>query len=168
MCKILTVCNRTKKIKINLRLFKEFLVCALNELEEKSYEINIILVNSKEIERLNKLFLNHIGITDVISFDYSNYDEAYHLSDNNNDYNPNLNLKIWGDVFICPEVAIQNASKFKTTVTKEIIRYAIHGILHLKGYYDETSEERKLMRNMENTAISRLKRKYNIEKLLIV
>ncbi|HON07657.1 MAG TPA: rRNA maturation RNase YbeY [Verrucomicrobiota bacterium] len=163
MCKELTICNRTKILKINLCFFKELLTCALNSLNEQSYEINIIFVNSKEIEKLNNQYLGHIGVTDVISFDYLNYENDYNDSENNSE-----RLKIWGDVFICPEVAIQNAAKFKTTVSKEIIRYSIHGILHLKGYNDETPEEKKLMRKMENKTISLLKSKFDIEKLLIV
>ncbi len=162
MCNELTIRNKTKKLKINLRLFKELLLCALDELKEQSYIINIILVNSKEIEKLNNQYLNHIGVTDVISFEYSKYEENHNGLDNETE-----NPEIWGDVVICPEVAIQNAAKFKTTVSKEIIRYAIHGILHLKGYNDETPEEQKLMRKMENTTITHLKRKYNIEELLI-
>lgn len=163
MRKKLTICNKTKILKINLRFFKILLICALDSLNEQSYEINIILVNSKEIEKLNNQYLNHIGVTDVISFDYLNYEENHNGSDNETE-----NPKIWGDVFICPEVAIQNAPKFKTTVSKEIIRYAIHGILHLKGYNDETPEEKKMIRKMENKTISLLKSKYDIEKLLIV
>ena len=44
--------------------------------------------------------------------------------------------KIHGEMFICVDEAIVQAKKFKTNWQSEVVRYIIHGILHLLGHDD--------------------------------
>ena len=42
------------------------------------------------------------------------------------------------------------ARKYKTSWAKEVARYLIHGILHLRGYDDSAPELRRTMKREEN------------------
>ena len=65
-----TIANRQRMQKINLRLLKKIADALLAELEIKKAEIGICLVAAPEMTRLNETFLKHKGSTDVIAFDY--------------------------------------------------------------------------------------------------
>jgi rRNA maturation RNase YbeY len=43
-----------------------------------------------------------------------------------------------------------NAVDFQSTFRDELSRVMVHGTLHHCGYKDKSTEEAKLMRNMEN------------------
>ena len=90
-------------------------------------------VDEKEILRINKTFLNHHYVTDVISF--------------NHEKPPFVCEEQWsfGDVYVCYQVARKNAPKFQHTFLQEMMMYAVHGCLHLSGLDDHTAQERAEM-----------------------
>lgn len=87
------------------------------------------------MREVNRQYLNHDYVTDVITFDLS--DDIVNLS------------SLQGDVFICPQVAVDNAKEYGTTPLKETTLYVIHGILHLLGYDDKSPSKIKVMRKKE-------------------
>ena len=86
----------------------------------------------KELSKINKEFLNHDTLTDVITFDYSTLNE------------------ISGEIFISIDRVRENASEFQQSFEVEIRRVMIHGLLHLCGYNDKTTKEKSLMSEREN------------------
>jgi probable rRNA maturation factor len=48
-----------------------------------------------------------------------------------------------GEIFICPEVAATQAREFRTSWQEEIVRYCVHGLLHLRGYDDVRAADRR-------------------------
>ena len=46
-----------------------------------------------------------------------------------------------GEIVICPEVVAENAEKYGRLKKKKIVKFLLHGILHLLGYDHEKSEE---------------------------
>jgi rRNA maturation RNase YbeY len=102
------------------------------EEKRKLGEICFIFVSEKEIVRVNREFLKHDYATDVITF--SN----------------NMKVSIGGDIFICPEVIFLNAVSYRSDNYTELFRVMIHGILHLIGSNDRTTEERNIMREKED------------------
>jgi len=95
-------------------------------------EICFIFVSEKEIVRINREFLKHDYSTDVITF------------------GNNMKFSAGGDIFICPEVVYLNAVNYGSDNYAELFRVMIHGILHLVGYNDRTTEERNIMREKED------------------
>ena len=93
--------------------------------------INIIFVDNKTIKKINKKYLNHNYATDVISFKLE--DEP-----------------LEGEIYISVETAMTNAVEYKVSCTEELMRYTIHGILHLLGYEDFSFFEREKMRILED------------------
>jgi len=84
--------------------------------------VSIALVSSREMARLNRRHLGHAGPTDVISFAFrANGGEA----------SP---MPIVGDIYIAPDVARENAARFRRGVREELARLVVHGTLHVLGY----------------------------------
>ncbi|HID94584.1 MAG TPA: rRNA maturation RNase YbeY [Candidatus Latescibacteria bacterium] len=102
-------------------------------LHEKGYrkDVNIILADNDIIQDLNRRFRHVDSPTDVLSFDLS------HPFPNHD--------SIGGEIYISLEKAAEQAREYGVTFEEEIIRLAIHGLLHLVGYDDETESEREVM-----------------------
>jgi rRNA maturation RNase YbeY len=101
-------------------------------------EVNYIFCDDAYLHKLNVEFLDHDTLTDIISFDYS------------------VGKKIQGDIFISIERVADNASDFNVSVTEELQRVMVHGVLHYCGYKDKTDSDAKLMREKENRYLSQL------------
>ena len=114
-------------------LFEAACLRALKNFRREKAEVNIVFVDEKEILRVNKTYLNHHYVTDVISFHHER---------------PPFDLgEPWafGDVYVCYQVARKNAPKFKHTILQEMMMYAVHGCLHLSGMDDHTPQDRAEM-----------------------
>lgn len=105
--------------------------------KHKLLSITIILCSDDYLLGINKNYLNHDYYTDIITFDNSDSDE-----------------EIEADLFISLERVKENAVIEKTGLMNELLRVCVHGILHLCGYDDKTTEQRKLMRSKENAYLS--------------
>lgn len=95
--------------------------------------ISIIFVDKDEILRLNVEYLNHHYYTDVITFSLNDDDRF-----------------IDAEIYICVDVAEEQAVEYKVSLSNELLRLAVHGTLHLCGYKDKSEEEQKLMRQLED------------------
>lgn len=83
-------------------------------------EVDVAVVNSREIALLNRKYLNHAGDTDVLSFD---------LSDTPGD-------GIYAQIIVCGDVADRQAKLRGLTFQEELLLYVVHGLLHVMGYDD--------------------------------
>ncbi len=101
-------------------------------------DINYIFCSDEVILRVNKEFLQHDYYTDIITFDYSTSES------------------ISGDIYISVETVSCNAEKYNTPFMNELHRVIIHGILHLCGVNDKSTEEQEKMRAAEDSALAQL------------
>ncbi len=85
-------------------------------------EINFCFVSDRVIRSYNKRYLRHDYVTDVISF-------------------PMGERGVLGDVMISTDTARRQAREQGHTIFHEVLILAIHGVLHLVGYRDETAAE---------------------------
>jgi probable rRNA maturation factor len=119
---------RTKVIKAIENLLRKEKV--------RKAEINIVYIKNDEIKKLNRKYLKHNRVTDVIAFP--------------------LNVEsdfIEGEIYIGIEVAKEQSKFYKVSLTNEILRLALHGTLHLIGYDDSTKDDKKIMHKLENKYI---------------
>ncbi len=93
--------------------------------------INFIYCSDTYLHELNIKYLQHDTLTDVITFAYSK-------------------IPVEGDIFISIDRITENAKVYGVDTLTELYRVMVHGVLHLIGYNDKTTEEQELMRNMEN------------------
>ncbi len=85
-------------------------------------EIEVALVDDPTIARLNRRFLGHIGPTDVLTF-------------------PNgrgRGASLLGEVVISIPRARAQARRLHHSVRREVALLLAHGVLHLRGYRDDT------------------------------
>jgi len=124
------------------KLYKAAVSFAIGKKNKNFETINIVIVSPKEILRINKEFLGHNYVTDVITFE-----------------NPSpVNHKIYADIFVCFEQTKKQAQELGKPFRKEFLTVIIHGILHLIGYDDNTIKKRDEMNAVaENIASKFLK-----------
>lgn len=125
--------NSSKKKKLPIKKVSELVKGVLIGESILSSEINIIYVDKDEILRLNIEYLNHNYYTDVITF--SLLEEEGRLE---------------GEIYICVDVAEEQAKEYKVSLTNELSRLAIHGTLHLCGYDDKDEIGKIKMTDLEN------------------
>jgi len=102
-------------------------------------EIVYVLANDTHIQKINKDFLNHDTLTDIISFDTS-VDSSV----------------ISGEIFISIDRVKENAIKQRQSFENEFARVLVHGVLHLIGYDDKTPEQKLKMRAKEDYCLNLL------------
>jgi probable rRNA maturation factor len=153
----LYVKNQQRSRSINrqhlCRIIRSFLQ---DDLDCKQYILAIYLVNDRQITQLNETHLRHAGPTDVIVFDYSDERSRRKEADS---------LPLIGDVCICVEEAIRQSAKYRTSWQSEVIRYIVHGILHLCGYDDQTVAARKKMKREEDRLLRELATRFSFARL---
>ena len=98
--------------------------------------ISYVFCSDKYLLKINQEYLQHDYLTDIITFDNS---------DKKND--------IEADIFISIERVIDNAKSLNIEFYTELRRVIIHGVLHLLGFNDKSSQEEKIMRLKEDDAI---------------
>ena len=103
---------------------------------KKEGDINYIFCDDEYLLKINKQYLDHDTLTDIISFDYSVGNELH------------------GDIFISVERVVENAEDFNVPFEEEMKRVLVHGILHYCGYKDKSESDELIMRKKENEKIA--------------
>ena len=110
---------------------KEGAIAALKAERVKDAMLSITFVGRAAISELNRRYLGHAGPTDVISFGLGR---------------PGRRGAVIGDIYICPEVARDNAKRQDIPIGEEILRLVVHGTLHVLGYDHPAGESRTTSR----------------------
>lgn len=111
---------------------------------QKVDEVFLHFVSTQEICRLHQNFFNDPTTTDCISFPIDDETEQ--------------SYRVLGEVFICPQTAIDYSFRRQKDPYEELILYVIHGLLHLMGYDDIDEADKKLMRKVEKRHLLHLKK----------
>lgn len=108
------------------------LLCVYRGEGKEIPRLGVIFTYNYFIKKMNREFLKHNAITDVIAFP---------LGDDGG---------VESEIYINLDAARRQAQKFSATFTSEVKRLLIHGALHLLGYRDETSKEKVIMDRQED------------------
>lgn len=131
-------------------------------------DINYVFCSDGYLYKMNKEYLNHDTLTDIITFDYtSESDESQDDfiakfcsempldSDGEKEQKSSPSQKILsGDIYISLDRIRENAGKFHVEQIDELNRVMVHGVLHLAGYKDKTPDEEKQMHYMEDKMLA--------------
>lgn len=93
--------------------------------------VDVVITNDEKVYEINREFLGHDYLTDIITFDYKK----------GNSVN--------GEIYISADRVKENAGKFHVSEVTEMRRVIFHGFLHLCGYDDSTAGEKQKMTEME-------------------
>ena len=147
----LTLRNRVAGQRLNLRLLRQIVQRLLSDFPAcADWDLGIYLVGEPEMIRLNETFVRHRGSTDVITFDYPDAIESEPRA---------------CELFVCLDEARVQACRFGTTWQSEIVRYIVHGLLHLNGYDDRRGRDRARMKQRENQLVRGLSGEFRLERL---
>ena len=153
---ILVIRNRQRVQPLDTRLLRKITTELLTELIGVSeVELGIALVSSREMAAVNQSYLQHEGSTDVITFDHVALPAIKGA----------LPRQLHGELFICVEEAMRYAKEFRTTWQLEVVRYVVHGVLHLCGYDDLQAKLRREMKREEVRLLELLEKRFNIARL---
>ena len=140
------IVNRQSKFRINRKDIIRAVELVLGSVKRKSAGVNVVFVDNKTIKKLNRKFLRHDYITDVIAFPFDDKDKGF-----------------LGDVVVsverAREGAREEARRRGITTREEILRYVIHGVLHLLGYRDKRLSDKKRMWARQEEIVEKIKSK---------
>lgn len=102
--------------------------------------LEVALVDDETSARVHIDFMEIPGATDVITFHH-------------------------GEIVIGVEVAVRQAEEYGEPLGREILRYLVHGLLHLAGHEDAEEEDSKAMEAAQEEIVDMLWRGGLAEKL---
>lgn len=120
-------------------LYKQWIAEIIIEEKDEPGMLNFILCSDEELYKMNVEYLQHDTLTDIITFDYS--------ADFEN---------VSGDIFISIDRVADNARDFGVSFMRELSRIIAHGVLHIIGYKDKTTDERNVMQQKEDYYLGKL------------
>ena len=93
--------------------------------------LDIAFVSGGESDRIHREFMGIEGATDVITF-------------------------LHGELIICPAVAAAQSVEHREPFLRELLRYIVHGLLHLAGHRDEQEGHRAIMERAQEQVVAKL------------
>lgn len=100
-------------------------------------EVRIRIVNDDEMSTAHQRHLGDPTTTDVITFDLAEGDSVN-------------TRRLDVDLLLCADEANRQASELGLPVERELLLYAIHGVLHCLGYDDHTDQDAQAMHALED------------------
>jgi probable rRNA maturation factor len=100
-----------------VELIQRAVAVTLEHAEVTDASVSVTLLNNTRIRNMNRKYLEHDRVTDVISFPLYEQGE-----------------QVVGDVYIGYEQAQDQAADAGVDLDEEIARLSIHGTLHVLGY----------------------------------
>jgi len=115
------------------QLFSEWLKQVIKKENGVLGNIQYVFCSDEYLLDVNLKYLHHDYFTDIITFPFSEDDKI-----------------ISGEIYISIDRVRENAKKNNVLFVQELARVIVHGVLHLLGYEDYSSEQKKEMRQKED------------------
>lgn len=112
-------------------------------------ELDVVFLGPRKTRQINRAFLGHDYVTDVITFD---------LRTDNVQAPANACL---GEILVCPAKSLENAAEFNTSPEWELTLYIVHGLLHLGGWDDQSPDAAAAMRKAESGVMKTLSNRFD-------
>jgi len=135
--------NNEFEYQENYDYLNNVLKYALDYLKIDSVIFDIILVDEKTIQEINKKYRNKDMVTDVISFAFEDNEEMV--------YNE---TRLLGEIYICIPRMINQAEEYGHSQKRELSFLAVHGLLHLLGYDHMNKEDEKIMFELQELILN--------------
>jgi probable rRNA maturation factor len=125
------ISSSVRRLSVSRARIRDAAVAALKAERAKDAMLSITFVGRATMSQLNHRYLGHHGPTDVISFGLDRIGKRG---------------AVVGDVYICAEVAQENARRQDIPAGEELLRLVVHGTLHVLGHDHPTGEGRTTSR----------------------
>jgi probable rRNA maturation factor len=133
------IANRQKGLRVPRKRLIDAVQAVLRGERINSATISLAVVDDAIIRQLNRRYLNHDYATDVLSF----------LLERGS-------RRLDGEVVVSAEMAQRVAADFGWSAQSELLLYAVHGVLHLAGYQDDSAEASARMRTKEEQYLTQI------------
>ena len=111
----------------------------------------VSFLGPRAIRRVNRAFLGHDDVTDVISFDYRVEGSLPSPGE------------VAVELLICPDLALARSCELRNVdYSRELTLYLVHGLLHAAGHDDLDPAPRRRMRIAERRVMRRLRRRFSL------
>ena len=130
-------CKHSQYRPANKSRITEWLNKSVQHQKKSIGNISIVFCSDEYLLQINKQYLNHNYFTDIITFDYS------------------TDRKVSGDLFVSVDRLRDNSKQLEITLQLEVRRVLVHGVLHLCGYNDKSTADKKLMTAKEDFYLAR-------------
>lgn len=129
--------------------------------EEFPYEaeVNLLLVDRGEIQRINRLQRGIDGATDVLSFPMIAYPaggDFSRLEETADNFHPDTGEALLGDIVLCVDKVKEQALEYGHSVKREFAFLILHSMLHLMGYDHMTEPEAAVMEAKQEAVLKAL------------
>jgi len=132
------IADRQNCLPLDRRLLRRAVTRVLRDAKVRKASISLAVVDDDTIARLNWQYLRHRGPADVLSFLLDDRDG------------------LEGEVIVGAETALRAAPRYGWPPHDELLLYVIHGMLHLVGYDDRTTQQRAEMQEREREVLHEL------------
>ncbi|MCR9199147.1 MAG: rRNA maturation RNase YbeY [Planctomycetaceae bacterium] len=149
------ICDNHPEQSVDVTALKGAVEHALSVEEVRTAVLSVTIVDDATIHQLNRDHLAHDYPTDVISFQLE-------WSALESDEPPlqatgrSRGASIEGEIVASLDYARQSAPSGDWSTAAELTLYVIHGLLHICGYDDLSSDEKRVMRERERSILGGL------------
>ena len=115
-------------------------------------QVNLVLTDNEEIQRVNTEFREIAAPTDVLSFPMIPFETPadYAIVEEDESYfDLDTDELLLGDIMISVDKVFAQAEEYGHSVTREFCFLVAHSMLHLLGYDHMTPEEAVVMENKQ-------------------
>ena len=122
-------------------------------------QVNLVLTDNEEIQRVNTEFREIPAPTDVLSFPMIPFETPadYAIVEEDQSYfDLDTDELLLGDIMISVDKVFAQDEEYGHSVTREFCFLVAHSMLHLLGYDHMTPEEAVVMENKQRTALDEL------------
>ena len=122
-------------------------------------QVNLVLTDNEEIQRVNTEFREIAAPTDVLSFPMIPFETPadYAIVEEDESYfDLDTDELLLGDIMISVDKVFAQAEEYGHSVTREFCFLVAHSMLHLLGYDHMTPEEAVVMENKQRTTLDEL------------
>ena len=150
-----------REIGIEYEELAEKVVQKVLDMEGCPYDaqVNLVLTDNEEIERVNTEFREIHAPTDVLSFPMIPFETPadYAIVEEDQSYfDLDTDELLLGDIMISVDKVFAQAEEYGHSVTREFCFLVAHSMLHLLGYDHMTPEEAVVIENKQRTALDEL------------
>ena len=133
----------TTKENIDTKELAEVLEFACKHLNIENPLLNVVIVDNKKIQEINRDYRDKDAVTDVISFAFEEVKDVKYK-----------NVRFLGEIYISYERCKEQAAEYGHSVKREFCYLGVHGLLHLLGYDHMNEEDKKVMRALEEEILN--------------
>ena len=126
-----------RRVRLDLRRIREQAEFLLERVDRGGQVLSVLLTDDRQMAALHERWTGEEGSTDVLSF-------------------PMEEQGILGDIVISAETA---ARRSRGQTHREVLRYLVHGVLHLTGHDHRTKAQKTRMDRLARRLLCELYRR---------